>query len=261
MNIFNIDNNDDIKVVEFDFEEDYTVYNIKQTIVNKYKIVNYDDVHVYKSKNNIFSKNDIYDGEIVNLNCTYYYKIEKKEKHKHINLKTGLTVNELNNIDIFIYPGGEIYEGGVLNGTRNGYGKLSTNIYIQEGYFIYDNFIKGTMFFFLLNEKLEGEFTNNMLNGTGKITKSSKHEFLEGVFVNNVLNGFGMQKSLLGTESGIYVNNLLNGLGTRLIYTNKEDKITHYIEKGEFIKGILTCGQRIFDTHTDSILIEIDPQY
>ncbi len=80
------------------------------------------------------------------------------------------------------------YEGEMLNGKRQGYGKA-----------VYDN---GSVY--------EGYWENNQRHGKGKLIfgQSSKDEFFEGTFVDDVIEGYGIYQLKNGTR---YEGNFTNG--------------------------------------------------
>lgn len=109
---------------------------------------------------------------------------------------------------------GFFYIGDFAFGVREGKGKEETKDHIYEGQFSNDKKNgKGKLIYKILNDSYEGDFTDNLITGTG-LYKWTNGESYYGSFVNGKMHGKGLYKWPDGGQyEGEYVNNIKEGKG------------------------------------------------
>lgn len=109
---------------------------------------------------------------------------------------------------------GFFYIGDFVFGIREGKGKEETKDHIYEGHFSNDKKNgKGKLIYKILNDSYEGDFTDNLITGTG-LYKWTNGESYYGSFVNGKMHGKGLYKWPDGGQyEGEYVNNIKEGKG------------------------------------------------
>ncbi len=107
------------------------------------------------------------------------------------------------------YASGNFYEGGMIDNNKSGIGKYKTE-----------------------DAEFQGNFSNNYLNGKGKIIFSDKRIY-EGLFKDNFLNGFGKITLADGSSyEGNFIDNKLNGKGIYIF--NNGDKFEGDFKESKF---------------------------
>ena len=140
---------------------------------------------------------------------------------------------------IYDEKGNLIYEGEMINGRKEGYGKR----YYDNGYYIgqFSNDLKSGKgkYFFNNGEIYEGEFDNDLLEGYGKYIYKNGNYYV-GSFSKNLKHGKGKQFYKDGNlQSDIDFNNdKLEGLG-RYNFENGEYYIGHCLNGLKHGKGII----------------------
>lgn len=109
---------------------------------------------------------------------------------------------------------GNYYLGDFQKGLKEGTGKEETTDHIYEGQYKDDvKCGKGRLSYKLTNDFFEGEFSENLINGSGFYTWSNKDTY-EGTFINGKMHGKGIYKWPDGGEYvGEYINNIKEGRG------------------------------------------------
>ncbi len=113
----------------------------------------------------------------------------------------------------------EIYEGEMMDGKKNGFGKLTTKDYIREGTWKEDKFTGWGRESRTNGEILEGRFVDGKVEGKG-ILRDSKGSSYIGDFVDSKREGFGELDTKKANYKGEFKDNKFNGHGK---VRNKED--------------------------------------
>ena len=162
---------------------------------------------------------------------------------------------EGNNLKIYEYDENLKYEGVILNGQYNGFGKLyqkGINSNYYEGNFLngfYDgkgilyDFINDGYYYGHYDKKFEGEFKNGLFHGFGKGKLYKKNDFAlflfyEGYFIEGKFEGNGKIYYQSGNKffEGIFKNNEINGKGIKY-YINGQKKIEGIFKTLNSCKG------------------------
>ena len=124
-----------------------------------------------------------------------------------------------------------IYRGDIVNFKKEGYGEEKTTDYTYEGNF--SNNLKhgrGKIYYHNNGDYYEGEFTKGDITGKGFYTWKNKHTYY-GDFIKGKMNGKGIYKWPDGNEyEGEYIKNIKEGNG---VFKWKDGRIY----KGKFKNG------------------------
>ena len=125
------------------------------------------------------------------------------------------------------------YEGNIINGIKDGFGKLKfKDGTIYEGEFKDDKYNGKGKIIYSDNSEYEGEFHNNLKEGQG-IFKWADGKIFEGEFKNDKKNGKGkfiFKKNIY--YEGNWINDLAHGKG---LYNINGKKFTGIFKYGRMI--------------------------
>ena len=135
---------------------------------------------------------------------------------------------------------GYSYVGEFFLGMKEGFGKEENNKIVYEGEFHKDlKSGKGICIFKLLEEKYEGEFDNNIINGQGYYEWKNGNNF-KGNFINGKMNGIGLFIWKDGSKYyGNYKDNVKEGKG-KFTWPNGKSFEGNFLNGKPNGKGILT---------------------
>ena len=135
---------------------------------------------------------------------------------------------------------GYTYNGEFFLGMKEGHGKEENNKIVYEGEFHKDlKCGKGILIFKFLEDKYEGEFENNVINGNGFYEWKNGNSF-KGNFINGKMNGIGLFKWKDGSKYyGNYKDNIKEGKG-KFIWPNGKSFEGIFLNGKPNGKGILT---------------------
>ena len=135
---------------------------------------------------------------------------------------------------------GYSYVGEFYLGMKEGFGKEENKKIIYEGEFHKDSkYGKGMCIFKLLQEKYEGEFENNVINGKGFYQWKNGNSF-KGNFINGKMNGIGLFLWKDGSKYlGNYKDNIKEGKG-KFTWPNGKCFEGNFLNGKPNGKGILT---------------------
>jgi len=236
------------------------VYNYNKNVDDQNKI-NTDNVKLFDiTKNKNISNRFLNDEIVLNPNNKYCFRINKINKSglEKIKIKSG---NETVTQQYLEEDTGIViintddpkkkqilsplyqYIGEVKNNLPNGYGKMISYLYnnIIEGLFENGQILEGKIIFDNGERIYEGKFTNDKLNGYGKIT--TNNSIKEGIFIDNELS----EGSIIGKDGAIY-----EGGFNRDGKLEKGKIISPYgiIMEGDFLDNQLKYGKMIFLDNT-----------
>ena len=116
------------------------------------------------------------------------------------------------------------YIGYFINNVKYGEG-IECNedgTMFRKGTFINDQFVKGIKYMGL-TPYYEGDFSNDLFHGYGKLYKYSNVLYYDGTFVNGIIHGLGKLYYDNGVVAyfGNFINNLKSGSGVEYNYTGQ----------------------------------------
>lgn len=157
--------------------------------------------------------------------------------------------NQITGKGTYIYSNGSSYTGELVNGLKEGKGKLDDNIneIIYEGEWK-NNKKTGFGKLIVKNMTYEGYFINDIKSRKGKLIWNDTMNLYEGEFMNNKIqgNGYFIWNDAYEKFIGQWKENIQNGLGIHIWYDEKYDmKYLRNRYIGEFADG-MRSGYGVF---------------
>ena len=146
------------------------------------------------------------------------------------------------------YSNGDLYEGDIKNGLRDGNGKLTRSATgdVYVGQFKDDEISGKGTFTYSNGDVYEGELLNSQKHGQGKFTYANGNVY-EGQFANDVRSGKGRFTWASGTHyEGDFAEDLKNGYGV-MVFENGdryEGYFKNDMREGENCIYIWNDGER-----------------
>jgi hypothetical protein len=207
----------------------------------------------FNGKGRIISINgDYYEGDFKygNIEGTGIF-VSKKEKYKYFgNFRNnkfhgrGKIIYEDNNI---------IYEGGFIEGYKQGFGKITfeDNSYYQ-GFFNENNFHGNGAFYFKDKRNYIGDWKKNTMSGKGIFSWGNECKY-KGEYKNNLREGSGVYSFGCNLYDGEWINGLPHGEGILLI---NGLKIVANFRYGKILE--MKYGKGVNKELTQKISISVD---